>query len=197
MQKQNSSKIILGSSSIYRNELLGRILDTFQTISPNIDENNYKSLDARKHSQKIALKKANFISKNQKDTVIICADQIGEINNRILIKPINQKNAISQLMSYSNNRASFYTSSVIFDQGTQQYYKYTDKTVIYFDEITRSLAKAYLKKDKPLDCAGSFKVECAGSILFKRIETKDPSALIGLPLIWVCSILKKLGHIIS
>ncbi|MFQ3362884.1 MAG: septum formation protein, partial [Woeseiaceae bacterium] len=89
MQKQNSSKIILGSSSIYRNQLLGRILDTFEAISPNIDENNYKSLDARKRSQKIALNKADFISKNQKDTVIICADQIGEINNRILTKPLN------------------------------------------------------------------------------------------------------------
>ena len=196
MQKQNSSKIILGSSSIYRNQLLGRILDTFEAISPNIDENNYKSLDAKKRSQKIALNKADFISKNQKDTVIICADQIGEINNRILTKPLNEENAMSQLMSYSNNRASFYTSSVIFDQRTKQYFKHTDKTVIYFDEITRSLAKAYLKKDKPLDCAGSFKVECAGSILFKHIKTNDPSALVGLPLIWVCSILKKLGHII-
>ena len=196
MQKPNSSKIILGSSSIYRNQLLGKILDTFEVIPPDIDENNYKSLDARMHSQIIALNKADSISRNQKDSLIICADQIGEIDNKALTKPLNEENALSQLMSYSNNKANFYTSSVIFDQRTERHFSHTDKTVVYFDEITHSLAKAYLKKDKSLDCAGSFKVESAGSVLFKRIETNDPSALVGLPLIWVCSILKKLGHII-
>jgi|TARA_B110000438_G_scaffold302516_1_gene360422 septum formation protein len=197
LQKPNTSKIILGSSSIYRKDLLDRILDTYEIISPKIDENNYNSLCAQKHSQQIALKKIAYIAESKIDSIIICADQIGEIGNKTLTKPTSRKNALNQLINYSNKKAFFYTSTVIFDQKNKQHYKYTDKTIVYFDKITHSLAEAYLEKDNPMDCAGSFKVECSGSVLFNRIETIDPTALIGLPLIWVSSILKKLDHIVT
>jgi len=197
LQKSNTSKIILGSSSRYRKDLLDRILDNYEIISPKVDENNYNSLNSQEHSQKIALKKIARISENQKNSLIICADQIGEISNKTLTKPSSHQDALNQLIDCSNKKAFFYTSTVILDQKNKQYFKYTDKTVVCFDKITHSLAEAYLKKDNPMDCAGSFKVERSGSVLFKRIETIDPTALIGLPLIWISSILKKLGYLVA
>ena len=103
MQKPNTSKIILGSSSRYRKDLLDRILDTYEIISPKIDENNYNSLCAQKHSQQIALKKIAHIAENKIDSLIICADQIGEIGNKTLTKPTSRKNALNQLINYSNS----------------------------------------------------------------------------------------------
>ena len=96
---------------------------------------------------------------------------------------MSKQHAIDQLRSYSNKTAHFYTSSVILDNRNCRYYEHTDKTIIHFGKISTVMAQAYIKHDNPLDCAGSFKAECAGILLFKAIETRDPTALIGLPLI--------------
>ena len=195
MQISQSFKIILGSSSIYRKNLLDRILDKYSIVHPNVDEKNINSKNAREHSKDLALLKVNHIAKCQKKALIISADQIGVINNNLLTKPLSKQHAIDQLRSYSNKTAHFYTSSVILDNRNCQYYEHTDKTIIHFGKISTVMAQAYIEHDNPLDCAGSFKAECAGILLFKAIETRAPTALIGLPLIWVSTILKKLNVI--
>ena len=197
LQISHSFKIILGSSSKYRKELLDRILDKYSIECPNVDEKNMNNKNAKEHSKDLALLKVDHVAKNQKNALIISADQIGVIDNNLLEKPLNKQDALEQLLSYSNKTAHFFTSSVILDSKNCKYYKHTEKTTIHFGKISAAMANAYIEHDDPLDCAGSFKAECGGVILFKSIETNDPTALIGLPLIWVSLILKKLNVLIN
>ncbi|MFL2823827.1 MAG: Maf family protein [Paracoccaceae bacterium] len=197
MQTKKKQKIILGSSSSHRKKLLDKYLDNYHIIEPNIDESlEYFEFNS-KYSEELAKIKSHKIRGKVSESLIITSDQIGVLDRKLLKKPLDHKNAIEQLLGYSNKQVTFYTSVCIFNQISHKEYIFTDETLIKFSNISYNLAEEYLTKDLPYNCCGSFKIEGRGLLLIDRIDTKDPTAVIGLPMIYILSILKELGHIIS
>ena len=196
MQNPSAPTIFLASSSQYRRELLNRFLDNYEVVDPEVDERNDLGLPPADLAQHLARKKAEAIAANARKSLIIGADQLAVLEDRVLGKPGDHATAIEQLLASSGKTVMFLTAVCILDPVGRARYEHTDKTVVRFREFDRRLAEAYLKHDKPYDCAGSFKLEGAGFVLFESVETDDPTGLIGLPMIWVADRLLQLGYLL-
>jgi septum formation protein len=195
MQNPSAPAIVLASSSQYRRDLLERFLDQYETISPDIDESNGEGLEPADLARHLARKKAEAVAIKARDALVIGADQIAVLNNQVLGKPGDHQKAVEQLLAASGHVVTFLTAVCILDPIERTRYEHTDKTTVSFREFDRRLAEAYLRLDEPYDCAGSFKLEGAGFVLFESVKTDDPTALIGLPMIWVSDRLLQLGYL--
>ncbi|NNF39740.1 MAG: septum formation protein Maf [Woeseiaceae bacterium] len=195
MQNPSAPTIVLASSSPYRRELLERFLQQFETVSPDVDERNDNDLDPGELARHLARKKAEAVASNARESLIIAADQLAVLDGKVLGKPGDHARAVEQLLSASGHVMTFLTAVCILDPIGRNRYEHTDKTTVRFREFDRRLAEAYLRHDQPYDCAGSFKLEGAGFVLFESVKTDDPTALIGLPMIWVADCLLQLGYL--
>jgi septum formation protein len=195
MQNPSAPAIVLASTSQYRRDLLERFLDHYETISPDVDESNDLGLEPADLARHLARKKAEAVAVKARDALVIGADQIAVLNNQVLGKPGDHQKAVEQLLAASGHVVTFLTAVCILDPIERTRYEHTDKTTVSFREFDRRLAEAYLRLDKPYDCAGSFKIEGAGFVLFESVKTDDPTALIGLPMIWVSDRLLQLGYL--
>lgn len=196
MQNPSSPTIILASSSPYRRGLLDRFLDSYETVTPDVDESNDQGLSPDDLATHLARKKAEAIAINARDALIIGADQLAVLDNQVLGKPGDHQKAVEQLLAASGKAVTFLTAVCILDPIGRMRYEHTDETTVRFRQFDRRLAEAYLRHDEPYDCAGSFKLEGAGSVLFESVKTDDPTALIGLPMIWVADHLRQLDCLI-
>jgi septum formation protein len=196
MQNPSAPTIFLASSSQYRRELLNRFLDNYEVVDPEVDERNDLGLPPAELAQHLARKKAEAIAVNARNSLIIGADQLAVLEDRVLGKPGDHARAIEQLLASSGKAVTFLTAVCILDPVGRARYEHTDKTIVRFRQFDRRLAEAYLKHDEPYDCAGSFKLEGAGFVLFESVETDDPTGLIGLPMIWVADRLLQLGYLL-
>lgn len=197
MQNPAAPAIFLASSSPYRRGLLDRFLDEYQAISPDIDESNAEGLDPENLARHLARKKAEVVSVSARDALVIGADQLAVLENRVLGKPGNHQKAVEQLLAASGKTVTFLTAVCILDPVGRTRYEHIDRTTVRFRSFDRRLADAYLHHDHPYDCAGSFKLEGAGFVLFESVKTDDPTALIGLPMIWVADRLLQLGYLVQ
>jgi len=195
MQNLSAPAIFLASSSPHRRDLLDRFLDEYQVISPGIDESNDQGLDPESLASHLARKKAEAVSINARNALVIGADQLAVLDDVVLGKPGNHQKAVEQLLAASGKTVMFLTAVCILDPVGRARYEHVDKTTIQFRNFDRRLADAYLRHDEPYDCAGSFKLEGAGLVLFDSINADDPTALIGLPMIWVADRLLQLGYL--
>ena len=195
MQNPSAPLIVLASSSSYRRDLLDRVLDNYEAVEPDSDESNDTGLPPADLAQHLARKKAEAVAVNMRDALVIGADQLAVLNDQVLGKPGTHQRAVEQLLAASGHIVTFLTAVCILDPINRTRYEHTDKTTVRFREFDRRLADAYLHHDKPYDCAGSFKLEGAGFVLFESVETDDPTALIGLPMIWLADRLLHLGYI--
>ena len=195
MQNPSAPAIVLASSSPYRRELLDRLLDEYEAVSPDVDERVDLDLKPKELARHLARKKAEAVSVNARDSLIIGADQVAVLDSRVLGKPGNHQKAVEQLLAASGRAVTFLTAVCILDPVGRNRYEYVDKTKVRFRDFDRRLAEAYLRHDEPYDCAGSFKLEGAGFVLFESVKTDDPTALIGLPKIWVADRLLQLGYL--
>ena len=196
MQNPSAPTIFLASSSQYRRELLNRFLDNYEVVDPEVDERNDLGLPPAELAQYLARKKAEAVAVNARKSLIIGADQLAVLEDRVLGKPGDRARAIEQLLASSGKTVTFLTAVCILDPIGRARYEHTDKTIVRFRQFDRRLAEAYLKHDEPYDCAGSFKLEGAGFVLFESVETDDPTGLIGLPMIWVADRLLQLGYLL-
>ena len=196
MQNPTAPTIILASSSPYRRNLLNRFLDQFEVVAPDVDESNPTGLEPEELASHLARKKAEAVAINARDALVIGADQLAVLDNQVLGKPGDHARAVEQLLAASGKSVTFLTAVCILDPVGRARYEHTDRTVVRFRQFDRRLAEAYLRYDKPYDCAGSFKIEGAGFVLFESVRTDDPTALIGLPMIWVADRLLQLGHLL-
>lgn len=196
MQNPSAPRIVLASSSPYRRELLDRVLSEFDALSPDVDERNTAELEPEALAAYLARKKAEAVSMHARDALVIGADQLAELDGRILGKPGTHPGAIEQLLSVSGKAVTFMTAVCVLDPQSRTRFEHLDTTTVRFRRFDRRLAEAYLHHDEPYDCAGSFKVEGAGFVLFQSVETTDPSALIGLPMIWLADRLRQLGYLL-
>lgn len=195
MQNPSAPAIFLASSSPYRRGLLDRFLDEYQAISPNVDEDNEDGLEPADLAQHLARKKAEAVSINARNALVIGADQLAVLDDTVLGKPGTHQKAVEQLLAASGKSVTFLTAVCILDPVGLTRYEHIDKTTVRFRDFDRRLAESYLHHDKPYDCAGSFKLEGAGFVLFESVKTDDPTALIGLPMIWIADRLLQLGYI--
>ena len=196
MQNPSAPTICLASSSPYRRGLLDRFLDTYEVMDPEVDESNEGGLAADDLARHLARRKAEAIAVNARDALIIGADQLAVMDDRVLGKPGDHSRAVEQLLAASGKVVTFLTAVCILDPIGRSRYEHTDRTIVRFRQFDRRLAEAYLRLDEPYDCAGSFKLEGAGFLLFEAVSTDDPTALIGLPMIWVSDRLLDLGYLL-
>ncbi len=196
MQNPSAPTILLASSSSYRRGLLDRFLDTYEAVTPNVDESNDQGLPPAELATYLARKKAEAIAINARDALIIGADQLAVLDDQVLGKPGDHQKAVEQLLAASGKAVTFLTAVCILDPINRVRYEHTDATTVRFRQFDRRLADAYLRHDEPYDCAGSFKLEGAGFMLFESVKTDDPTALIGLPMIWLADRLLQLDYLL-
>ncbi len=196
MQNPSAPNIFLASSSPYRRGLLDRFLDQYEAVDPDVDESNVDDLPPGELAASLARKKAEAIAINARQALVIGADQLAVLGDSVLGKPGDHQRAVEQLLAASGKSVTFLTAVCILDPINKTRYEHTDRTTVRFRQFDRRLAEAYLRHDQPYDCAGSFKLEGAGYVLFDTVETNDPTALIGLPMIWVADRLLQLGYLL-
>ena len=144
--------------------------------------------------KRLSLEKALEIAKTTPNAIIIASDQTAVFNNQPIGKPHSVENAVKQLSDFSDQCITFYTGLVVINTATQQTYQTMDITKVHFRSLSETVIRNYINIEQPLKCAGSFKSEGLGITLFKRIESNDPNALIGLPLIELTDIFYQMGY---
>ena len=197
MQNPSAPPIILASSSPHRRGLLDRILTEYQTVSPGVAESREGDESPLEQAVRLARAKAEAVASTHSGQLVVGADQLAVMDQRVLGKPGDHQNAIDQLLASSGKSLRFLTAVCVLDPVARRRHEHVDETLVRFRRFDRRLAENYLRHDKPYDCAGSFKVEGAGFVLFESVTTDDPTALIGLPMIWLGGKLQELGYLLS
>ncbi len=183
--------VILASSSVYRRQLLHRLLPDFECLPADIDESRQGNESPPELASRLAAAKAQTCATQRPGAIIIGSDQVPACGDEILQKPGSHERARQQLQRCSGQAVIFYTAVSIL--GPNSHDTCMDTTIVRFRDLSNAEIDHYLHLDKPYDCAGSFKVESRGVILFKSIESTDPTGLQGLPLIWVAGKLREHG----
>ncbi|MDG6774637.1 Maf family nucleotide pyrophosphatase [Thiomicrorhabdus sp. ZW0627] len=194
--KNQLPAIILGSSSPFRKQLLEKLQLTFSQFSPEIDETPLDDETPEQMVERLSLLKAQTIAEQHPNKIIIASDQCATFDNKPIGKPHTHENAVKQLKNFSGRSIKFYTGLVVIDPTTQTAHQAMDETVVHFRELDKQTIENYLLAETPYQCAGSFKSEGLGITLFESIESKDPNALIGLPLIELTTLFRKMGIIL-
>jgi septum formation protein len=197
MQNPSAPPIVLASSSSYRRGLLDRFLNDYESVSPGIDESAYPTDNPGELASLLARKKAEAVVSKYRNALVIGADQIAVIDERVLGKTGDHQRAVEQLLAASGKAVRFLTAVCLLDPVTRRRFEHVDTTTVRFRNFDRRLAESYLRLDQPYDCAGSFKIEGAGFVLFESVSTDDPTALIGLPMIWLSGRLQELGYLLG
>ena len=183
-----SEQLILASSSRYKISLFERLGIKFTAVSADIDESPLVSEFPKELVKRLSEQKALAIATLNIDSWVIGADQVGSVGNKILEKPGNYENAYQQLQFQSGKSVYFHCGVTLAKQssnGTITKITEMSTTEVIFRQLSDTDIKAYLEKEQPYDCAGSFKSEGLGISLFDQIKSNDPTCLIGLPLILV------------
>jgi len=187
------ARLVLGSTSVYRRELLDRFRLPFTVHSPGIDESSLPNEDAINLVHRLAKAKAEAVALRYPDSVVIGSDQVAVRGATILGKPGSLDAAIAQLKAASGSQIVFQTAVHVIVPQFQRHEAHVDTTVVKFRNLSNEEITRYVEAEKPLDCAGSFKAEALGITLFERIDSQDPTALTGLPLIWLAGALRRSG----
>jgi septum formation protein len=184
--------LILASTSRYRRELLERLRLPFTAESPAVDESALQGEAPAALAERLAEGKARAVAaRHRAHAVVIGSDQVAACAGRRLGKPGTPEKACEQLAAASGQVVVFHTAVAIVHDGTAQHHR--DETRVRFRTLSRAEIERYVELESPLDCAGSFKSEGLGIALFEAIESKDPTALVGLPLVWVAAALARAG----
>ncbi len=186
-------RIILASSSPYRKVLLQRLQLEFSTEAPNIDEQYIEGETIEDYVERLAETKAGHVAARHSNAIVIGSDQALECDGKILGKPGNHENAKEQLMAMSNKTLSFYTGLCVINSSTDKREKDVIIYRVSFRKLREQEIENYLLKEQPYDCAGSFMSEKLGVSLMSKMKGEDPTALIGLPLIRLCEMLRNQG----
>ncbi len=194
--------LVLASTSPYRKALLKRLNLPFQTINPQIDEQQLATETATQTVERLAAAKARAAGQqlqhktpqeNPQRYLIIGSDQLSVFSGKVLGKPKTHEAATRQLRQASGQCVQFFTGLAVLNSATGNLLSSVAHNEVWFRDLTDTQIETYLNVEKPLDCAGSFKSEGLGIALFRRIEGDDPNALIGLPLICLCNLLQAQG----
>lgn len=185
--------VLLASSSAYRRELLTRILPAFECAVPGVDEGPMPDEAPDALATRLAKLKAMQCAEQRPDAVIIGSDQVPAIGAELLGKPGSHERAAAQLRQCSGQSVVFFTAVTVLGPAALPPESYVDRTTVHFRALSDAQIERYLAKEQPYDCAGSFKAEALGIVLFERIDATDPTGIQGLPLIWLSACLNRRG----
>jgi septum formation protein len=185
--------IVLASASRYRRELLGRLGLAFESMAPEVDEAEIPGESTSDTALRLAILKARTIGSRFPGALVIGSDQVASCEGVRLGKPGNHANAVRQLELMSGKTALFETALAVLDTARDEIRTRVVPCRVAFRPLGRSTIEAYLAREQPYDCAGSAKAEGLGIALIQRIETEDPTSLIGLPLIALTELLAEAG----
>jgi septum formation protein len=186
-------RIVLGSSSPYRRELLSRLKVEFDVDLPEVDETPRPGETPRDIALRLALEKARAVAVRHPDAAVIGSDQVADLDGVPLGKPGTHERAVEQLRRMRGRVVLFHTAvAVVCKSGGFEKVDLAPVRVTFRD-LSEAEIEAYLRAEKPYDCAGSARSEGLGIALLEAIDSDDPSALVGLPLIRTCRMLRAAG----
>ena len=188
-----SPLLILASTSRYRRQLLDRLRLPFEVASPDVDETALPGETPAPLAQRLALAKARAVAALHPGAVVIGSDQVCELDGQALGKPGHHARATRQLRLLSGHTAVFHTAVSVVQASTGFEQSAVASVRVRFRELSDHDIDRYLHLDQPYDCAGSAKCETLGITLLESIESDDPTALIGLPLIHTARLLRRAG----
>ena len=186
-------KLILGSTSPYRRELLGRLRIPFEVAAPDVDETPNAGETPRQLACRLAMAKARAVAARFPDCVVIGSDQVADLDGQTLGKPGNHARAAAQLRQMRGKTVIFQTAVAVVCQETGFAQMDLAPVKVLFRDLSDAEIETYLQAETPYDCAGSAKSEGLGIALLESIENDDPSALVGLPLIRTCRMIRAAG----
>jgi len=185
--------LILGSSSRYRRELLQRLRLPFSVESPDLDESALPAEAPAALAQRLALAKAHAVAARHPDAVVIGSDQVADLDGEPIGKPGTHERAVAQLLRLRGRTVVFQTAVAVVCHATGYAGTALAPVTVRFRALTDAEIEHYLRTEEPYDCAGSAKCETLGIALLDAIDSDDPTALVGLPLIRTCALLRAAG----
>jgi septum formation protein len=191
--KDKNRSVILGSTSVYRRELMSRLRIPFDVQAPNVDESEISGESPLQLAQRLALAKAHAVAQKFPDSVVIGSDQVADLDGLALGKPGNFDRAAIQLRQMRGKTVVFQTAVAVVCHATGFVAQDCAAVNVVFRDLTDDEITAYLLAETPYDCAGSAKSEGLGIALLASIGSDDPTALVGLPLIRTCNMLRAAG----
>jgi septum formation protein len=193
MQDTPSHKLVLGSTSVYRRELLSRLRIPFSVAAPDVDETPLPGERPVDLARRLALAKAQAVARKFPDCVVIGSDQVADLDGEPLGKPGNHARALAQLQHMRGKTVIFHTAVAVvcLENGFEQ--EALAPVKVRFRDLSDGEIEAYLRVEEPYDCAGSAKSEGLGIVLLESIDSDDPTALVGLPLIRTSAMLRAAG----
>lgn len=194
MQPVNPARpLLLASTSPYRRALMARLGLVFTSASPRISEAPMTAEDPQALAMRLAKAKAHALDSDYPGYLVIGSDQVGLQGDLLLGKPGDHASAVAQLMMASGKWLEFYTAVCVHDSSHGISRSAMIGTRVKLRRLQRQQVERYISREQPLDCAGSFKCESLGIALFERVESEDPTALIGLPLMALTGLLAEFG----
>ena len=185
--------LILASTSRYRHELLSRLRLPFEAVSPQVDESALPGEAPVALAQRLALAKAWAVARQRPDAVVIGSDQVADLDGMALGKPGTHERAVQQLRRLRGHEVLFHTAVAVVRAGAGFEKAALSSVAVSFRMLTDDEIESYLRTEQPYDCAGSAKCETLGIALLSAIDSDDPTALVGLPLIRTSELLRQAG----
>lgn len=186
-------RLVLASTSTYRRALLGRLGLTFECAAPDVDEAALADEGAADTARRLARAKATAVAPRYPQALLIGSDQVASLDGMHLGKPGSHENALRQLRTLSGRTAQFDTAVCVLDAARGTAWERVVPCRVSFRHLDDPTIETYLRREQPYDCAGSAKSEGLGIALIERLDTEDPTALIGLPLIALTELLAAAG----
>lgn len=193
MQSTPQRKLVLGSTSVYRRELLERIRLPFSVAAPHVDETPQPGETPVALARRLALAKARAVAEVHPDCIVIGSDQVADLHGQPLGKPGTHERAIAQLQAMRGQTVIFQTAVAVVCLASGFVQEDLAAVKVQFRDLSDTEIEHYLQAEKPYDCAGSAKSEGLGISLLDAIDNDDPTALVGLPLIRTCRMLRAAG----
>lgn len=185
-------QLVLASTSPYRRALLERLGVEFEVVAPGVGEQHLPGESPTDRALRLATAKAEAVAARYPAALVIGSDQVAACGSDVLEKPGDAVRCREQLTRLSGHAAHFYTACVVFGAGLHR--AHVDTTTVLFRALEAAEIDRYVAREQPFDCAGGFRAEASGIALFDCIESQDPTALIGLPLIWLAGALRAAGY---
>ncbi|MCI1190515.1 Maf family nucleotide pyrophosphatase [Calidifontimicrobium sp. SYSU G02091] len=185
--------LILASTSRYRRELLARLRIAFDVVAPAVDETPLPGEAPAALAQRLALAKAHAVAAQHPQAVVIGSDQVAELDGQAIGKPGSHARAVEQLRAMSGRRVVFHTAVAVVCAAHGFADVKLAPVTVHFRTLDDAQIERYLRLEQPYDCAGSAKSESLGIALLEAIDSDDPTALVGLPLMRTCALLRAAG----
>ena len=182
--------LILASTSPFRRQLLSRLGLPFETADPTVDETPLPGEAPEASAMRLSEAKTRAVATAFPDALIVGSDQVACLDGQVFGKPGNHENAMRQLQAMRGRRVNFFTGLCLLDAKSGRAHLRGVPTLVTFRDLSDDEIENYLRKEQPYNCAGSAKSEGLGIALIARIDGGDPNALIGLPLIALCDLLR-------